>query len=124
MECYDPRTRQWSSVPSMRQARAFHGMATLGELIYVSGGTAGVECFASVEAFDPATGLWKDVRPMATARAFHSMAAFEGKLFVCGGKDNHNQLLDSLEIYDPVTDKWEAGPRLHRARRALQLVGC
>jgi N-acetylneuraminic acid mutarotase len=35
-----------------------------------------------------------------------------GQIYVLGGIDNANNILDSMEIYDPVADEWTFGPNM------------
>jgi hypothetical protein len=67
------------------------------------------------ERFDIIMGLapeWVPVEespaPMEQGRWGHASTVHDGKIYVFGGKD-HYDILDSVEIYDPVTDTWTAG---------------
>ena len=43
---------------------------------------------------------------MNTPRAMHSVAVLNGKLYAIGGYSNIDDYLKSVEVYDPVSDRW------------------
>jgi N-acetylneuraminic acid mutarotase len=55
---------------------------------------------------------WEPMAPLATARSQPSAVALNGKIYVLGGFDNNSNFLDSMEIYDPTTNTWSAGPTI------------
>jgi Kelch motif len=61
---------------------------------------------ASAEIFDPNTGQWTPTSSMAVARADAAAALLpDGRVLVAGGR-NGSSFLQSVEIYDPVTETW------------------
>ena len=57
-----------------------------------------------MERYDPHTDTWTSVTPMLTKRCRLGAATLNGKLYVCGGYDGHT-FLQTVEMYDPITDK-------------------
>ncbi len=53
---------------------------------------------------------------MSTGRNSSVSGVINGKLYVAGGKDTDYNALSSLEIYDPATDTWSAGPAMSTKR--------
>jgi N-acetylneuraminic acid mutarotase len=51
-------------------------------------------------------GLWTTKASMPTARAGHGVVSCNGKIYVIGGYNNSG-FLDTVEAYDPISDKWE-----------------
>ena len=52
------------------------------------------------------------------------MIAFEGRVYACCGKDKENNLLNSVEAYDPAQNAWiPVAPTRHQ-RRAMQVIAC
>ena len=117
LEVYDPQTDTWAAGPPMRVARAYHGMAVLGDKIFVAGGTddpasdsqAGL---SSVEVFDPSTESWSERAPMMTRRSSFTLTALQGKLLATGGEDDDDSDVQptTIETYDPKHNLWQAGP--------------
>ena len=69
MVCYDPKTKQWSTLPPMPTARDSPGAAVLEGKLYVVGGEdADNHTHNTVECYDPKTKQWSTLPPMATAR--------------------------------------------------------
>ena len=57
------------------------------------------------------------------ARRGAGAAVIGGKLYVAGGF-NGNVVLDSVERYDPLTNRWEALAPMRVARDGLGLCCC
>lgn len=49
-------------------------------------------------------------------------AAHDGRIWVAGGLDGQGRAVDRVQIYDPVTDSWVAGPPLPDGRHHAALV--
>ncbi len=58
---------------------------------------------------------WEKMAPLNTVRSGHGAVALKGKIYVLGGEDIFGKRLDSVEIYDPSTNKWSYGPAMPRA---------
>mgnify|MGYP000350325636 FL=1 len=56
-------------------------------------------------SFDPETKQWNFVASMTTARSTVGVAVLNGKLYAVGGRDGL-ACLNSMECYDPHTNKW------------------
>merc|ERR1712185_48522 len=54
--------------------------------------------------------------PMITARFRHSSAVVNGKLFVLGGFNHDEEVLSSVECFDPETGLWSAVSPMSRPR--------
>ena len=113
-EVYDPSEDSWSVLPAMsveREALA----ATLGKdgKIYVIGGAnREKESLDTVEVFDPKTGTWETLPPLPTPRRnLATVTGRDGKIYALGGEnvtaDGKLNVLDVVEVYDPVTKKWD-----------------
>ena len=71
------------------------------------------------------SGVWITKTPMPTARNDVMAAGLAGKLYVVGGKISccDANMLNILEVYDPVTDTWTPQAPMHEARRCRGLSG-
>jgi len=107
----DPGLGTWTSRAPMPTGRSAGAAIVLDGKIYVVGGRppAGPE----LEVYDPATDTWTMLPSMPTARNHVGAGAIDGKLYVVGGRFGggfFTELTDTLEIYDPATRTWTAGP--------------
>jgi len=62
---------------------------------------------------------------MPTPRVFLAAAVLDRKIYAIGGSPDccGSSQTDAVEIYDPDTKRWEAGPRLPSARQVSAAVG-
>lgn len=101
-------------------------------LIYVFGGCNGEEILDTSELFITPTYLeesfleeinnigWCKVKTMITPRAHGSSTDLDkSNCALFGGYNNTSRALDSLDIYDPLTDLWREGPSMLIGRRNL-----
>ena len=99
----------------MSLARSHPATAVYQNRIFVFGG--GGPDFKSLnasEVYDPGNQSWEAVREMPTLRSGAATIVFQDRIYVIGGgfkkPDGKFQFLTTVEIYDPVTDRWETGP--------------
>ncbi len=146
VEVYDPAENSWAErSPMNRSRRLAAGAFGPDGKLYVFGGYGhrgsvheedyasaaefeaagremrafGKEALRSVEAYDPATDTWSERAPMPEGR--HAMGAAlgaDGRIYVIGGAVSYSNPIgsSSVFVYDPKTDRWEAGPSLRHAR--------
>ena len=119
----------WEAGPQMvgqtEGRRSGHASASLGPLVYISGGWDynGI-ILATVEVYDPRLGGWSFGPPMATPRLYHTMGSLDGKLYAAGGNNDVNRNLNSVEMYDPQLGSWSyvtpmGTPRYHLSVASL-----
>jgi N-acetylneuraminic acid mutarotase len=105
-------TRRWEELASMAEPRGGHGVAVIGDRIYVVGGRPNrtfdrsVPSVALVEAFDTRTGRWSRETTMPDPRDHIGVAALGGKIYVYGGREPGGRTRERLDRYDPVTHAW------------------
>ncbi|HEX5702865.1 MAG TPA: protein kinase [Pyrinomonadaceae bacterium] len=111
---YDPATGKWTSRAPIPTARTAAGAAGINGKLYVFGGcTHNSDCRIGttnvLEVYDPTSNSWSVKSPMPTARSLMASAVIAGKLYVAGGRGPCPPCsgYDKLEIYDPITDKWD-----------------
>jgi hypothetical protein len=132
VEIYDVTHDTWLPGPGIPTKRGWHGAALVVDKIYVAGGKtirtpaekqeSGWRFhFTSrdhLEMLDLATQTWSMRTPMpAGPRAGVAVVACAAKLWVIGGnrmRYRDETMLDLVEVYDPHTDTWAAGPSLPR----------
>ena len=106
--------------------------APLQGKLYVAGGLtsdwglpARSRVFDELWAFVPQTGCWELLGRMSFPRRYNGIAALDGRIWVVGGEGEiktpaHPEgewiTVDVVEIYDPASGAWSAGPRLNNVR--------
>jgi N-acetylneuraminic acid mutarotase len=131
VEAYDPVMRTWSAVTSAGlTARVDLGAASADGRIYAIGGyDSNGNASAAVESFDPrdpAAG-WRSEAPLPIVSPSGwagsggiAAAGGHGLIYAVGGYDQDGNVLANLEIYDPRTNTWRAGPPMPTARGLLR----
>ena len=135
-EVYDPLNRGFTAGPNLSIARARHTAARLrngdvlicGGMTNVGGGIPGGPGSATCEQYDPSTNSILPFPSMLQQRLGHAMTVLgDGRVLVSGGfadwtdAGNNfvarlNTVIDSTEIWDPVTNTWTAGPTMSSVR--------
>lgn len=133
---YDPATAKFATTGSLVTARDGHTATVLqnGKVLMVGGlgklDSAEGGNLASVELYDPATGKFAATGSLVAARFAHSATLLQnGRVLIAGGRGNavaskegvskffsNDEVLDSAELYDPVTGKFAAIGNLSATR--------
>src|SRR6185437_11605254 len=120
-EIYNPTTNKWAvSPPDMLHARG-GARATLLDngTVLITGGTNAIGVLATTEIYHPATRTFTAGPDMNSPRKFHTQVRLpSGRVLIAGGYSDNTGLavLDTTDIYHPVTHKITAGPMMNDAR--------
>ncbi|XP_076880497.1 kelch-like protein 26 [Brachyhypopomus gauderio] len=110
VECYCPKTNEWTYVDPLKRRIWGHAGATCGEKLYISGGYGvSVEDKKTLHCYDPSTDQWDFRCPMTEPRVLHAMVGVGGRVYALGGRMDHvDRCFDVLavEYYVPETDQW------------------
>jgi N-acetylneuraminic acid mutarotase len=124
---YDPAVNHWTPKKNMPVATHHLAAVAYGGKIYLFGGAiqqraGGPNQFpvANTWEYDPAADSWKALSPMPTPRMAAVASEVDGKIYVLGGASVHpgakitslgpkvpHRSLNTNEVYDPATNKWE-----------------
>ncbi|KAK3101711.1 hypothetical protein FSP39_005736 [Pinctada imbricata] len=109
----------WGKVAFMNTSRMFHAACCVSGLIYVIGGQdnrireiSKFRVLDNVECYNPTSDTWFTVQPMREARLGCSVAVMDGFIYVVGGysdtvgRASGNNVLSSVERYDPRSNEW------------------
>jgi N-acetylneuraminic acid mutarotase len=114
---------QWVAMPPLPTPRNGLAAVNLNGKIYAIGGSdLGNNPSKIVEVYDPGTNAWSTAASMPTARRFLAAAAVNGKIYAIGGGvagAGDDTPLNIVEVYDPATNTWSAGPAMATARESL-----
>lgn len=73
-------------------------------LYFEKGGFDGKIALSSVERFDTNKRKWMKIASLIRRRGGVGLAVIAGKIYATGGHDG-NDYLDSVEVYNPETEK-------------------
>lgn len=125
-ELYDPNTGTWTETGFMAHSRCVHTSTQLTDgRVLVTGGIdwATDDVHATAEIYNYATRVWNSAGTMSTPRWNHRAVRLrDGRVLVLGGVSNasaNEQVLSSVEIYDPESGAWRETTPMRRERRAL-----
>uniref|UniRef100_A0A7N4P3D6 Kelch like family member 13 n=1 Tax=Sarcophilus harrisii TaxID=9305 RepID=A0A7N4P3D6_SARHA len=119
LRMYDEKSQEWKSLAPMDAPRYQHGIAVIGNFLYVVGGqsnydTKGKTAVDTVFRFDPRYNKWMQVASLNEKRTFFHLSALKGHLYAVGGRNaagelggiTHDTFQKELMCFDPDTDKW------------------
>ncbi|HVJ66745.1 MAG TPA: hypothetical protein VM510_02105 [Caulifigura sp.] len=121
VSCFDPATGKWSDMPPLPEARSSHDAAVLGDTIYVIGGwklgsdgedKRGWHTTAWSMDLSARKPEWKALPTPPFERRALAVAAYDNKLYVIGGMEKAGSPTTKVEIFDPETNAWGAGPAI------------
>jgi len=122
---YHPETDSWEIRADMPTPRFRLSACAVNGKVYVMGGTQdnwGPSVLSAMEEYDPATNTWTKKADMPTPRHSLNACVVDNKIYAIGGLNGsvpHGDavFVDSLEVYDPETDKWEEMPKMPELRK-------
>ncbi|WP_239014851.1 Kelch repeat-containing protein [Archangium violaceum] len=127
-EVYNPYIHVSTPTPPLGARHIRRHTATLlpsGKVLVAGGwlGRAPTYHSSAAEVFDPATGTWSYADSMNEGRSAHTATLLpSGKVLVVAGTTtnfwtNSSAETRSVELYDPDTNEWSAGPSIFTPRR-------
>jgi N-acetylneuraminic acid mutarotase len=102
--------------------RGGHAAVVLQGKIHVLGGNS-KSTIADHDLFDPAKNAWTALAPLPRAKGSPAAVAFGGKLYAVGGRSGFSDF-GAVDIYDPATNSWSAGPSIGPRGTAGAVVYC
>ena len=117
-------TLQWRQKADMPTARSCFSTGIVDGKIFAIGGRLQLETdefgeisISTVEMYDPKTDTWQRKADMPTRRSGVAVSVVDGKIYAIGGEKmkkvpmykhwiHEAKGLPTVEMYDPVTDRW------------------
>ncbi|ESP05145.1 hypothetical protein LOTGIDRAFT_103262 [Lottia gigantea] len=112
IDSFNPVTKEWMRLSNMPSRKAYIGAAAIDDYIYVAGGWNEHEGpLNTVQKYSLSLDEWSVVPPLSMKRAGPSVIGVNGLLYVIGGRYYPDQYsapitTDSMECYDPSSNKW------------------
>lgn len=133
VEAYDPKSDSWQAIGTMPEARQGATVAAVNGVIYVISGkiasyveaTTSEQITDHVYSFDPKMKAWTRVQDIPTGRVGAKVVVAKGLIFVVGGIAKSGEFPTQIDVFDPRSNEWSAGPHLSSGRSAqlCALVG-
>ncbi|KAG7467236.1 hypothetical protein MATL_G00151250 [Megalops atlanticus] len=110
LRLYDEEARAWKALQPMDVPRYQHGVALVGNFLYIVGGqsnydTKGKTAVDSVYCYDPRFDRWLQVASLNEKRTFFHLSALKGKLYAVGGRNSSGEI-DTVECYNFSKNEW------------------
>ena len=129
VEIFDPNTNSWTEAAPLEYKRSSHTAQLLVDgRVLVAGGAGNNDVPEGGDAliYDLRTNTWTVTEPMIQPSLLaRSVRLLDGRVLVAGGfvaGQPISKILASVEIYDPVSDKWAATAPLSEARYSHSLT--
>ncbi|XP_043556881.1 kelch-like protein 13 isoform X1 [Chiloscyllium plagiosum] len=117
LRLFDENTQMWKSLAAMDVPRYQHGVAVIGNFLFVVGGqsnydTKGKTAVDTTYRYDPRYNKWKQMGSLNEKRTFFHLSALEGNLYAVGGRNVAGELA-TVERYNPATNEWSYATRMN-----------
>ncbi|MDC1309876.1 hypothetical protein N8X69_02625 [Opitutales bacterium] len=114
VEVYDPQSNQWSVETPLPVETRYGSAVSMGSKIYFGGGRQSNTILNTFYSYS-SSGNWIQKANMNLPRAGHRSLAYKNRIWIIGG-GSINDILNSVEIYNPDTNSWTNGPSLVTSR--------
>uniref|UniRef100_A0A452TBA6 Kelch like family member 31 n=1 Tax=Ursus maritimus TaxID=29073 RepID=A0A452TBA6_URSMA len=128
LECYVPSTNQWQpktplevGLPGLSTPRGWHCAVTLGDRVYVMGGSQlgprgeRVDVL-TVECYSPATGQWSYAAPLLVGVSTAGASALHGRAYLLGGwNEGEKKYKKCIQCFSPELNEWTEDDELPEA---------
>lgn len=116
---FDPKTGQWTDLPSMPQPRSSFDAVVVDDTVYVIGGwnmqgDADAEWLSTAVSMDlsAASPQWQRLPEPPFQRRALSVAAIDGKVYAIGGMQSDGGPTTRVDVFDTQNQTWSRGPDL------------
>src|SRR5581483_8006955 len=84
----------------------------VGSSLYVIGGLTGIDAasteYSTVYKYDTTTDAWSNLgnAPIPMSHTAASTVYYNGKIWSFGGEPHYGQMINTVYVYDPVSNTW------------------
>lgn len=124
LTCFDPATKQWTTLTPPPHARSSHDLAIVGGKLYVVGGwemkgkdvdNVWLSKTDVLDLDDPSAG-WTSIDQPWVRRAL-IVASAGSRIYAIGGMDEHDTVAKRVDILDTQIGQWSSGPEIPGSSR-------
>ena len=95
---------------------------TVGKYIYVIGGSRDIDIVSQCSKFDIVENKWEKLANLRLARFEALGVGTHGKIYVAGGWLDFDEITNTCEVYNELTDEWHLMGRLTVSRPVGNMV--
>jgi influenza virus NS1A-binding protein len=127
VESYCPVANKWTEEKNLKHARGRVNIALVGNMLYVVGGSNGVneldtvECL-SLEANEEEAVKWKKLEKLPFARSNAGVCTLNGKIYCVGGNATGQNSVKDCHVFDPEANTWTPIAPLNTGRCQVGVV--
>lgn len=113
-EIFEPATGTWSDAAPMARKRAEHAAVLLPDGRVLVGGSSGgrsASNFGKPEIYDPRSNAWQAIASTDVGLYASAVLLMDSRVLFVGGAAEMEDGPRATVLYDPVADRWSAGPR-------------
>lgn len=104
LRLFDEKAHEWKALAPMDAPRYQHGIAVIGNFLYVVGGqsnydTKGKTAVDTVFRYDPRYNKWIQVACLNEKRTFFHLSALKGHLYAVGGRNAAGELGEFINLF-------------------------
>jgi N-acetylneuraminic acid mutarotase len=117
LDIIDPQAGAIDTTLSMPWNLSQHAACAINGLVYCIGGLKNGEASTDIDVFDPRTHQWSQkAARLNTPRKAHQAVECNNLIYIIGGFDADDNVLKTVEIYNPATDMVTLAPSINSAR--------
>ena len=120
---YSLTSKTWSQVAKMNDYRIYFCLSAFLNKTFIIGGTKNGGISNSCLQFDTEDNSWKKIATINEARSSAACAVFKERIVVSGGWSNNGDILNSVESYDVIPNRWSTMPNMNFGKCDHSLVG-
>ncbi|XP_077295655.1 kelch-like protein 12 [Arctopsyche grandis] len=108
IEIYNPTDDKWSTYHDLNNDLCKYGAVVLNNILIIIGGQSKIDSKTTneVSCFDFRTKEISELQPMHQKRRYFAATVIDDQIFVIGGRNDKNEVINSVERYDLVTNTW------------------
>ena len=123
VEYYDPRRKKWREADDWELVypSASLGAVVVDDSAFAIGGFSSFGPLGSVQRYHPGVGT-AEKASLLLPRGGLVAVVFQGEILAIGGRDQSDQVVSSMEVYNFSENAWQVGSALNIARENFAAV--